>query len=73
MDKNPVNLVTSLLSLTNDKKRGFNIENLSADMGGTLEEQSAFLTGEKQPQDCHTKAIQMHVFWIISYLPLGSI
>lgn len=67
------NLVTSLLSLTSDKKGGFNIENLNADVRGTLEKDSAFLTGEKQPQECHKKAIQIHVFWIISYLPLGSI
>lgn len=65
--------MTSVLSLTNGKKGGFNIENLNAGMSGTLEKESAFLTGEKQAQECHRKAIQMHVFWIMSYLPLGSI
>lgn len=65
--------MTSLLSLTSDKKGGFNIENLNAGLRGTLEKEAAFRTGEKQPQENHTKAIEMHVFWMIFYLPLGSI
>ena len=60
-----VNLVTSLLSLTSDKKGGFNTENMNAGMMGTLEKESAFLTGKQPPQESN-------VFGIISYLPLGS-
>lgn len=68
-----VNLLTTLLSFTSDKKGGFNTENLNAGIRGTLEKEAAFLTGEKQPQESHTKIIEMHLFWIIFYLPLGSI